>query len=56
MAVVIEELEVQAQPQPSAPPASAKEGQDGSGGQVDERTLHAALERETWRHERLAAD
>ena len=54
MAVVIEELEVQAQPQPAAPPASANEGQ-GGGAQVDERALHAALEREAWRHERLAA-
>lgn len=56
MAVVIEELEVQAQPQPAAPPASANEGQGGGSGQLDERALQAALAREAWRHERLAAD
>lgn len=55
MAVVIEELEVQAQPQPAAPPASSGEGA-GGGAEVDERALHAALSREAWRHERLAAD
>lgn len=55
MAVVIEELEVQAQPQPSAPPSSSSS--EGKGGnEVDERALHAALTREAWRHERLAAD
>ena len=56
MPVVIEELEVQAQVPPSAPPSSAGEGQGGGGGEVDERALHAALAREAWRQERLAAD
>lgn len=56
MAVVIEELEVQAQPQPAAPPAPANEAQGGGSGQFDEHALHAALAREAWRHERLRAD
>ena len=55
MAVVIEELEVQAQPQPTAPPPAAS-GDSKSGNEVDERALHAALSREGWRHDRLAAD
>jgi hypothetical protein len=55
MAVVIEELEVQAQPQPTAPAPSSSNDSKG-GNEVDERTLHAALSRETWRQERLAAD
>lgn len=55
MAVVIEELEVQTQPQPVAPP-SPPAGEGQGGGEVDERALHAALAREAWRHERLAAD
>jgi len=55
MPVVIEELEVQAQPQPAAPPAASNDSPAGSG-QVDERALHAALTREAWRQERLAAD
>jgi hypothetical protein len=55
MAVVIEELEVQAQSQPANPPSSSSS--DGKGGnEVDERALHAALSREAWRIERLAAD
>ncbi|HET8745632.1 MAG TPA: hypothetical protein VFM98_08505 [Ramlibacter sp.] len=55
MAVVIEELEVQAQREPSSPPAPPSgEGRDGN--EVDERALHAALSREAWRLERLAAD
>ena len=55
MAVVIEELEVQAQPQPASPPAPSSE--EGKGGkEVDERALQAALSREAWRIERLAAD
>ena len=55
MAVVIEELEVQAQPQPAAaPPAASNDNKGGS--EVDERALHAALSRESWRQERLAAD
>ena len=56
MAVVIEELEVEAQPQPAAPPSSSNDGKGGGGGEVDERALHAVLMREAWRHERLAAD
>jgi len=56
MAVVIEELEVQTQPQPAAPPASLPTEGQGSGGDVDERALLAALAREAWRHDRLAAD
>jgi len=55
MAVVIEELEVQAQPQPAAPQASSSNDNKG-GNEVDERALQAALSREAWRHERLAAD
>jgi len=56
MAVVIEELEVQTQPQPAAPPESSAAERQGGGGEVDERALQAALAREDWRHERLAAD
>lgn len=55
MAVVIEELEVQTQPQPASPPSSAS-GQGQGGDAVDERALQAALSREAWRQERLAAD
>ncbi len=55
MPVVIEELEVQAQPQPAAPPPAAASDSKG-GNEVDERALHAALSREAWRQERLAAD
>lgn len=55
MAVVIEELEVQAQPRPAEPPAPPAESA-GSGRDVDERALQAALSREAWRVERLAAD
>lgn len=54
MAVVIEELEVQALPQPNLPPSTSNESPGG--GEVDQRALQAALARETWRHERLAAD
>lgn len=54
MAVVIEELEVQAQAQPASPP-SPPPG-EGNASEVDERALHAALSREAWRIERLAAD
>jgi hypothetical protein len=56
VAVVIEELEVQTQPQPAAPPAAANDGGGGGAGAVDERALQAALAREAWRHERLGAD
>jgi len=56
MAVVIEELEVQTQQQPAAPPESSAAERQGGGGEVDERALQAALAREAWRHERLAAD
>jgi hypothetical protein len=55
VAVVIEELDVQVQPQPAAPQAPSADSQ-GSTNEVDERALHAALSREAWRHERLAAD
>jgi len=55
MAVVIEELEVQAQSQPAAPQPSSSNDSKGVN-EVDERTLHAALSREAWRQERLAAD
>lgn len=55
MAVVIEELEVQAQPQPTAPGPSSSNDNKASN-EVDERALHAALAREAWRQERLAAD
>lgn len=54
MPVVIEEMDVQVQPQPAAP-ASSGEGQQGAG-EIDERALQAALAREAWRLERLAAD
>jgi len=54
MSVVIEELEVEAAPQPAAPPAAAAESSPG--GEVDERALHAMLAREAWRQDRLAAD
>lgn len=54
MAVVIEELEVVAQPQPSLPPSTPSD--PPGGGEVDQCALQAALARETWRHERLAAD
>jgi len=54
MPVVIEELDVQVQPQPSAlAPAAAPAG---GGAAVDERALTAILQREAWRQERLAAD
>ena len=55
MAVVIEELEVQAQPQPAAPAPSASSDSKG-GNEVDPHALHAALAREAWRQDRLAAD
>ncbi|MFG6413321.1 hypothetical protein ACG02S_05355 [Roseateles sp. DC23W] len=55
MAVVIEELEVQTQPQPVSPPPSAS-GEGQGGPTLDERALQAALSREAWRLERLAAD
>lgn len=54
MAVVIEELEVQTQSPPAAPTAAPTA--EGPGGEIDERALHAALAREAWRQERLAAD
>ncbi len=55
MAVVIEELEVQAQQQPAPAPVATSETQ-GNAGAIDERELRAALAREAWRAERLAAD
>lgn len=55
MPVVIEEMDVQVQPQPAAPPSSSGEPSQG-GNEIDERALHAALARESWRQERLAAD
>lgn len=54
MPVLIEELEVQAQPQPAPAPVLAND--TPAGGAVDERALQAALARENWRLERLAAD
>lgn len=54
MAVVIEEMDVQVQPQPAEPPASG--AQPPGGGEADLRTLQAALVREAWRLERLDAD
>lgn len=54
MAVVIEELDVQAQP-PAPEPASSGEA-PGAGAALDERELRAVLAREAWRSERLAAD
>ncbi len=54
MPVVIEELDVQVQPQPATPaPAAAPQG---GGAALDERTLTALLQREAWRQTRLNAD
>jgi hypothetical protein len=55
MAVVIEEMEVQVQPQPAESPAGGG-AQQPQGGELDERALQAALAREAWRIERLSAD
>jgi hypothetical protein len=54
MAVVIEELEVQAQ-QPAPAPTASSDIPVNTGA-IDERELRAALAREAWRAERLAAD
>lgn len=54
MAVVIEELEVQAEPAPAAEPARAEA--KARPALLDERALCAWLAREQWRAERLAAD
>jgi hypothetical protein len=54
VAVVIEELEVQTQPQPAAPPTPQQS--PNAGGAVDARALQAELARESWRLERLLAD
>jgi hypothetical protein len=55
MAVVIEELEVLAQQQPAPAPAASSDA-TANAGAIDERELRAALAREAWRAERLAAD
>jgi hypothetical protein len=54
VAVVIEELEVQTQPQPAAPPTPHES--PNAPGAVDARVLQAELARDTWRLARLAAD
>jgi hypothetical protein len=55
MAVVIEEMDVQVQPPPAEPSTGSGARQQGAG-DLDERALAAALAREAWRLERLAAD
>jgi len=54
VAVVIEELEVQTQPPPAAPPTTQQS--PNAAGAVDARALQAELARESWRLARLAAD
>ncbi len=54
MAVVIEELDVQTQPPPAAPPLADAAASANPG--LDEHALQAALQRETWRLDRLMAD
>jgi hypothetical protein len=54
VAVVIEELEVQTQAQPPAPPTPQQS--PNAGGVVDASALQAELARETWRLARLTAD
>lgn len=56
MAVVIEEMDVQVQPQPAEPPAGGGSAQPPGGSEADLRTLQAALAREAWRLERLCTD
>ena len=54
MAVVIEELDVQTQPPPAAP--ALADAAASASAELDEATLQAALQREAWRVDRLAAD
>lgn len=54
MAVVIEELDVQTQPPPAAP--ALADAATGASAELDEAALQAALQREAWRVDRLAAD
>jgi hypothetical protein len=55
MAVVIEELEAQTQAPPPAPATLAADAANAAPG-LDEPALEAALQREAWRLDRLAAD
>jgi len=54
MAVVIEELDVQTQPPPAAP--ALADAAASASAELDEAALQAALQREAWRVDRLAAD